>query len=225
MGKLILPGSSAFKETAQVIDLETRRRRGPLPIVAPCVRPGESIPKDPPADPDSLEGKTLMLNLAVCRGFQCGGFQLSLHRSFAVVDARAQQAPIRAALADGRLVDITGQDPKTGFKARDGSVSKVDQEDTGMRVFVGQNAKGDLFVAAPTTRKQAKAFEREITRTGTLKSVDFARAATGLSGITTEDVPLDAQGCIVMPDSKPTRGKISARTHPTARSQRQPRRR
>jgi hypothetical protein len=200
---IVMPGTPEFAETTKVVDLASRRTK-PLPV------PDES-----------LVGRTLMLNLAVCRGFQCGGFQLSLHRSFAVVDDKAQQTPIRTALADGRLVDITGQDPKKGFKTKEGAVSKVEQSDTGLQAFVGRTAKGEFFVAIPKNKTQAKQYAREVQRTGTLKT-DPDQTTHGLSGITTEDIPLDAQGCLILPGSQPTRGKTSGRTN---RPQRQSRRR
>lgn len=205
---LVMPGSPEFEQTAKVIDLKTRRPIGEgVPTRTPAI-----LVDEPPADPADLRGKTLMLNLAVCRGFQCGGFQLSMSRTFAVVDDRAQQEPIRLALQEGRLVDITGQDPKTGFKTPQGSVSKVTQEDTGLQAFVGRTSQGEFFVAIPKNKKQASKYELEIQRTGTLSAADLEQHAMGLSGITVEDVPLDAQGCILSPDSSPMRGKINGCT-------------
>jgi len=216
-----MPGSAGFEETARGIDLRKPTRRSVFEAhLEPDAEP--IVPDEVRADPDTLEGKTLMLNLAVGRGFHCGGFQLSLHRPFAVVGVGAQLAPIQAALTDGRLVDITGQDPKKGFKTRDGSVSKVAQEDTGKQVFIGRTAKGEAFVAIPKNKKQASQYERDVKRTGTISNLDLSQAAMGLSGVTTEDVPLDAQGCLILPGSTPTRGKLSV---VTSRPQRNSRRR
>lgn len=220
MSKLIvMPGSKAFKETTKGIELETAVRPGRVLEFVGTPKAVSGTPVQGGAE--NLRGRTLMLNLTVCRGFQCGGFMLGMNRPFGVVDDNAQVEPIRQALADGRLTDITGQDPKTGFKTRDGSVSKVSQEDTGLRAFVGRNDKGELYVAIPKNKTQAKKFEREIKRTGTLVTQDLEEAASGLSGITTEDVPLDAQGRLILTDPTPIRGQISVRT---PRRQRKPRR-
>ena len=62
-----------------------------------------------PPQPETFAGRVLALNPEQARRFQCGGYWLGPARPYARVPEEAQPAPIRAALDDGRLLDITYQ--------------------------------------------------------------------------------------------------------------------
>lgn len=184
MSTLILPGSPEFQETTKVVNLASRR-----------------APRAP--EPASLVGRTLMLNLTKARGFFCGGFQLSMHVPFAIVTEQAQLEPIKKALADGRLVDITGQDPKTGFKGTGGQASKVEVEDTDQQAFVTKK-DGQVVVVIPKNKREAAKYAREIEKTGAITITDrmaVDQATTGLSDITVTDLPTPLK----RPQSRPRR--------------------
>lgn len=187
---IVMPGSKEFAET-----LAGAKRR--------------------PKPPVSLVGKTLMLNTAVCLKFQCGGFSLGPNRPFAVVSPEAQQGPLLRALEENKLVDITGQDPKKGFKTRQGAVSAVTEEDTDKKAFIGRDGRGRMFVVTPKNKTEAKRFEREIRKTGTITSVDFEEQATGFGAITEEVVETSVP--------EPTR-KVAKKNGRSKRSKRQSRR-
>lgn len=196
MSKLILPGDPEFTKTTKVVSLAARRGAASS------------------GAPESLAGRTLMLNLAKVRGFACGGFQVSMHAPVAVVSEAAQQTPLRQALADERLIDITGQDPKTGFKGTGGAVAPVKVQDTGHQVFIVKRPDGTTVVAAPKDEAQAKDFARQLKKTGTIAlpedSIEAAPTMTGLSGISVEDLP--------QPSPKETaRGRTSRRQRQSRR--------
>jgi len=132
-----------------------------------------------------------MLNTAVATKFQCGGFQVGPLRPFATVTTETQQEQIRRAVADGKLVDITGTDLAQGIKTKTGSTSKIEEEDTGKKAYVSTDARGNLYVVTPKTKTEQKKLERELKKTGTIK-VDYAQAAAQVSSISpiiTEDLP------------------------------------
>jgi hypothetical protein len=140
---------------------------------------------------DNLLGRTFMLNTAVATKFQCGGFTVGPLRPFATVTSETQQEQIRHAVADGKLVDITGTDLAKGIKTKHGSTSEIKEEDTGKRVFVGQDARGNLYIVTPKTKTEQKKLEREIKKTGTIKA-NYAQAysqVSSLSPIITEELP------------------------------------
>src|ERR1017187_1544384 len=67
------------------------------------------IPFPNQPQPESFTGRILALNPEKARRFQCGGYWLGTAQPHARVPEGAQPAPIRAALDDGRLLDITDQ--------------------------------------------------------------------------------------------------------------------
>ena len=135
-----------------------------------------------------------MLNTALVKTFQCGGFVLGPNRPIGIVDEQSQQVPIRKALEEKKLIDVTGKDMATkGFKGTGGQTSAITEEDTGKKVFVGRDRRGNLYIATPRSKTEAKRFEREIRTTGTLKSVDFETETTGLCAITEEVIESSEQ--------------------------------
>jgi hypothetical protein len=172
---IVMPGSEEFKKTlAAIAKAPTSRRK--------------------PVEPVDLVGHTLMLNTALVKTFQCGGFVLGPNRPIGIVDEQSQQAPIRKALEEKKLIDVTGKDMATrGFKGTGGQTSAITEEDTGKKVFVGRDRRGNLYIATPRSKTEAKRFEREIRTTGTLKSVDFETETTGLGSITEEVIESSEQ--------------------------------
>jgi len=141
---------------------------------------------------DNLLGRTFMLNSAVTTKFQCGGFTVGPMRPFATVTQDTQQEPVRRAIAEGKLVDITGSDRAKGIKTRQGETTEVKEEDTGKKVFVGQDSHGNLYVVTPKNKTEQKKLEREIKKTGTIKAAKYAKAAenqiSSISPIVTEEL-------------------------------------
>ena len=172
---IVMPGSEEFKKTlAAIAKAPTSRRKL--------------------AEPVDLVGHTLMLNTALVKTFQCGGFVLGPNRPIGIVDEQSQQAPIRKALEEKKLIDVTGKDMATkGFKGTGGQTSAITEEDTGKKVFVGRDRRGNLYIATPRSKTEAKRFEREIRTTGTLKSVDFETETTGLGSITEQVIESSEQ--------------------------------
>ena len=171
---IVMPGSEEFKKTLASIAKAPSRRK----LVEPV----------------DLVGHTLMLNTALVKTFQCGGFVLGPNRPIGIVDEQSQQIPIRKALEEKKLIDVTGKDMATkGFKGTGGQTSAITEEDTGKKVFVGRDRRGNLYIATPRSKTEAKRFEREIRTTGTLKSVDFETETTGLCAITEEVIESSEQ--------------------------------
>jgi hypothetical protein len=198
---IVMPGSEEFKKTlAAIAKAPTSRRKL--------------------AEPVDLVGHTLMLNTALVKTFQCGGFVLGPNRPIGIVDEQSQQAPIRKALEEKKLIDVTGKDMATkGFKGTGGQTSAITEEDTGKKVFVGRDRRGNLYIATPRSKTEAKRFEREIRTTGTLKSVDFETETTGL-GFITEEVIESSEQPVKTPakkSAKPTKKvKKNVRTRRTS---------
>ena len=131
---IVMPGSEEFKKTlAAIAKAPTSRRKL--------------------AEPVDLVGHTLMLNTALVKTFQCGGFVLGPNRPIGIVDEQSQQAPIRKALEEKKLIDVTGKDMATkGFKGTGGQTSAITEEDTGKKVFVGRDRRGNLYIATPRSK-------------------------------------------------------------------------
>jgi hypothetical protein len=153
--------------------------------------------------PQGLSGRMLMLNLEVAKRFQCPGFALSPNQPYLTVpDLRdfnpstheAMNAALQRGLLDGRLIDVTGQDVK-GLKVGGNEHTAVVTEDTGEKVFMGTDSKGNLYIVTPKSKEDEEAILQEILKTGTINRA-FERAAaeqpeesafTGLTGITVEE--------------------------------------
>lgn len=174
MSTLILPGSEDFKSTLANL-------AGKKPASSPLSSRAKKVV--------DLVGHTLMLNTALAKTFQCGGFALGPNRPLDVVTEQAQQEPLRRALAEHKLIDVTGKDMATkGFKAKGGQTSAISEEETEAKVFLGRDRRGNLYIATPKSKTEAKRMEREIRATGTLKGRDYEAERTGLSPITEEEI-------------------------------------
>lgn len=165
---IVMPGSKEFQETLNQTSAKPRSR----------------TPKS--LQPCDLAGKMVMLNTALISRFQCGGLSLGPKRPMAMITSETQQDPVRVALSEGKLLDVTGQDMTKGFKGKGGETSPVTEEDTGKRCFIATDSRGNLYVATPKSKAESKRFEREIATTGTLQSVDFEPHFSGISDITEE---------------------------------------
>jgi hypothetical protein len=124
---------------------------------------------------EDLVGHVLMLNTGVCNKFQCGGFQVGSNRPFATVTSDTYQPQVRRALAEGKLIDITGSDLSKGVKGRTGSTSGIQEEETGKKAFIGTDSSGNTYVVTPRNKTEAKKMEREIKKTGTLAGIKATR--------------------------------------------------
>jgi hypothetical protein len=115
-----------------------------------------------------IAGRVLALNPEKARRFQCGGFWLSFRQSYARVPQEAQFSPIRAALADGRLIDITDQlesYKKGGSIVVHGSEigPAADLGDTGKKVYFLRK-DGTTCALIPETPEQGEELERQAVR-------------------------------------------------------------
>jgi hypothetical protein len=135
-------------------------------------------------NPKELIGKMLMLNSGMAPKFQCGGFSVNPSRMVDVVTERTQLMPIRAAVASGLLV------VKKGINLKNSSASRIMEEDTDKKAFMGRDSLGRLFVIVPKDDVEKQKFEQQIAEKGNitfnpLESNDF----TGFtSGITEEEL-------------------------------------
>jgi hypothetical protein len=142
-------------------------------------------------NPKELIGKMLMLNSGMAPKFQCGGFSVNPSRMVDVVTERTQLMPIRAAVASGLLVDVSNNDiVKKGINLKNSSASRIMEEDTDKKAFMGRDSLGRLFVIVPKDDVEKQKFEQQIAEKGNitfnpLESNDF----TGFtSGITEEEL-------------------------------------
>jgi hypothetical protein len=165
---IVMPGSKEFEETLAKVSKKPKSSKSKQPV--------------------DLIGRTLMLNSALIKVFQCGGFSLGPAHPVGIVDYRAQQGPIQRALDEGKLVDVTGKDMTKGIKGKGGQTTAVSEEDTGKRVFVATNKRGDLFIATPRNDKERAKFETQLRKKGKLTGIDFTKDATGIFGGITEEV-------------------------------------
>ena len=169
MSELILPGSEAYTTSIESIDLTKPKNNNVL---------GEVV---------NLEGRTVMLNTARIKTFQCGGLALGFRRPFAIIDHRVQQEPVRRALSEGILLDVTDQDMTKGFKHEGGETTAIAEEDTGLRVYMGKDDVGNVYLVTPKDAEQKEQFEKEIIEFGFIRSVEFEQP-TGISSIAEEDL-------------------------------------
>lgn len=121
-------------------------------------------------DQDNLVGH--LLSLGTANKFTCIGFMLS--RPFNVVtavDERADQVALKTALADGRLIDVTGHSSKQGLdlKKLGGALGKTDESDTRLKIFTTIDEQGRRVIILPKDENEQKAFELELATTGKIK--------------------------------------------------------
>ena len=147
-----------------------------------------------------LTGRALMLNTTKAPRFQCYGFSVSRNNPIQTVPEFAQELPLRTALADGRLIDITGrEDVGTTTKfiteiekaVKQGNLTKVeDGEEVGPPLLVGKDSKGNAYFIIPKDYADYARMQAEIEATGSLR-VEKPKSShyTGLSSIYEEPLP------------------------------------
>jgi hypothetical protein len=163
------------------------------------------LPESAPVAEEPLAGKVLMLNTAVRPRFQCYGFCVTRNSPIQIVPAFAMEAPLRKALADKILLDVTGTDAAAGSHAK--IIADIDKavkaqtmsvvtegEEIGPRVLMGTDEKGNSYVITPKDDEDYQRMLEEIQVTGKLripkpKAKEAAAATTGLTAIYEEDLP------------------------------------
>lgn len=163
------------------------------------ILPG-STPKDTP-----LVDRVMMLDTNKAPKFQCFGFFVSRNSPIAIVTRDAQEGPIRTALEDGRLMDITGTrtEASGGFSkmfneldhaVKSKSMSPVQVgEEIGPRVIIGKDSNGNSYFITPKDEADYQRMQEEIRTTGTLR-VEKPKHTTpssipfGLSAIFEEEI-------------------------------------
>lgn len=133
--------------------------------------PGHFSSPKPTVHP--LVGRTLTLNLAKCRRFQCGGFQVGPNNPTSIVSPEAQTDQIARALADGRLLDITDHVSK-GIKTDLIEQTGIQEEETTLKAYLATDAAGNRYTVIPKDKDEQERFEQEIANTGTLR-LEFAQ--------------------------------------------------
>jgi hypothetical protein len=130
-----------------------------------------------------LTGRILAINPQVCQRFSCGGFQLALpSRPFGTVSHESQQEPLRRALIEGRLIDITDQN-LTGLRQGDTFHTPAKESaDKGIKVYLQVGSDGSLLVVSPKDDEEEKKFEQEIKESGHIIPSDFKVAEARLDG-------------------------------------------
>lgn len=166
MSGLILPGSDSFDETVKEIS---------GPTINTII------------NKENLIEHTVMLNTAKVKSFQCGGLSLGLRRPYGIIDSGVQQEPVRRALAEGKLIDVTGQNIAKGFKYEGGETSGVAEVDTGIKVYMYKDPSGQTCLVSPKDNEQQELFESELKEFGYIKSVNI-EAPTGLSSLFEEEI-------------------------------------
>jgi hypothetical protein len=139
--------------------------------------------------PGDYTGRTVILNQATCKRFQCPGFVLGPNAPYQVVpDLRltneslhlAMMDGLRQGLLDGRLLDVTGQDTK-GMKLGSGEHSPVSEEEdpTRPRVLMGTDKRGRIYILTPRDKQHEAELITELKDTGTLANVHFDEPQVG----------------------------------------------
>jgi len=163
------------------------------------------LPESAPVAEEPLAGKVLMLNTAVRPRFQCYGFCVTRNSPIQTVPAFAMEAPLRKALAEAVLMDVTGTGAAAGSHAK--IIADIDKavkaqtmslvqegEEIGPPVLMGTDAKGNSYVITPKDDEDYQRMLEEVRTTGSLriekpKAKAAAASATGLTSIYEEDLP------------------------------------
>lgn len=161
------------------------------------VMPGDRAAASPAIKPENMSldqaellGHVLMLNVEAASHFACGGFQVSRKTPTATVSPLTQLGPIRLALQQKKLIDVTGMDLQKGIKTKEGEASGLKITDTKHKVYIGQDSKGNTYVTAAKTQKEQKKLEGLIKKTGTIPGeyVMSTDAVSGFKGIQVSDI-------------------------------------
>jgi hypothetical protein len=129
-----------------------------------------------------LEGRVLMLNTDKAPRFNCYGFTVSRNNPIQIVPKFAQEIPLRKALADGLLLDITSNEDlaaKTGIHKQLSEIDSAvksgtfsinqDSEEAGKQILVGKDSKGNSCVIIPKDDEDYKRMQEELKTTGHLR--------------------------------------------------------
>lgn len=151
----------------------------------------------PPAPTVPLVGRALMLNTEKAPRFQCGGFLVSRNNPIQIVSPVSQELPLRQALFDGRLIDITGQSDAGALgglnevdkAVKDGTFVAGDHGAEETPILMGKDNQGNSYMLTPKDPADYERMQAEIRETGHLrvakpKPIQF----TGLSSIYEESV-------------------------------------
>jgi hypothetical protein len=135
--------------------------------------------------PQDLTGHILALNPEKGVRFQCGGFQLAIpSRPYATVTHETQQEPVRRALLEGRLIDITNQN-LAGLKVGDSFQTPAKEaEEKGHKVYLATGTDGSLLVICPKDEAEEAHFEEQIRLHGRLTADNFKVSDQPLGGLT-----------------------------------------
>jgi hypothetical protein len=115
--------------------------------------------------PNPTAGRVLALNPEKIKRFQCRGFWLNSRTPYARVPAEASSGQLRAALDDGRLLDITDQieDYRRGGKlvVSGSEIGQAAQlEVTNKKIYFVKRA-GETCALIPETPEQGAELERQ----------------------------------------------------------------
>jgi hypothetical protein len=169
MSELILPGSDLFNDVMKEVS---------PPVI-----------KDIKID---LIDHTVMLNTAKLKTFQCGGLCLGPKHLIAKIGRDAQQEPIRRALLEDKLIDMTDKDLSAGFKHTGGETTAIIEEDLGYKVYIQKSSSGETIMISPKNEEQRLQFEAEIKEFGYIKNLEInieeQITKEGLSSIFTDEV-------------------------------------
>jgi hypothetical protein len=144
--------------------------------------------------PESLDGRVYMLDITKARTFQCGGFCVNAKNFIATATKQTQVEPIKKALKEGILTDITDNDlVKTGFKVGQTSTSPVETNDTGNMAFVKKLSDGRKVLVVPKDEEHRERIKKQIAETGDFELEASEDDTSSLSGITVEPVKEDKQ--------------------------------
>jgi hypothetical protein len=148
-----------------------------------------------------LTGRALMLNTEKAKRFQCFGFVVTINSPIQIVPLQHQDVPLRKALEDKILLDVSSMNAPTAVDktiqaidkaVQSGLMDNVKEEDTGLKVLIGKDAAGNSYILAPKDEADYERMQSELKETGRLrvekpKSTQF----TGLSGV--YELPIDRE--------------------------------
>jgi hypothetical protein len=114
-----------------------------------------------------LVGRLLSLNTRTTKVFTCGGFSVNYNRPIAIVTPESQQASIKRAMAEGKLIDVTDQNTN-GLNLGGANQSKPKLSDTGETAFITVDKNGGMMIAIPKDKAEQNEFEDMIAKSGVL---------------------------------------------------------
>jgi hypothetical protein len=152
-----------------------------------------------------LVGRVLMINTAKAHRFQCFGFFVSRNHPIETVPKDVQELPIRQALKEGKLLDITDNEELANKKMSgvmgaideaidQGNLDRPTQGEEVSKILMGKDAKGNSYVIIPKDEEDYKRMQVELETTGHIRMPKPKTSNyTGLSPIIIEDLPAPKQ--------------------------------